>query len=250
MARKKAATTEEVKPEVVETKEVETKEPKVEVIGKEPIEMKQADTRDLEIEELKKQLEEQKKMFAEMQEMLKQAQSAPQVVQVAPQEAERVHFLFEAEVADDNIFSPGENGRYGRIIGKTGSFYVPKNEISSVMDAQFRSMLENRWIIVVSGLSEDEREAFGVDYKEGEYLDKKAFAKMVDLGDEMLEIYPKLCKGHQEMVAKRFYEAYKNGNPKVTRELVVKLNALSKKAGSEKGDFIGIIELMNEADTK
>lgn len=243
MARKKAATTEEVKPEVVETKEVETKEPEVEVIGKEPVEMKQADSRDLEIEELKKQL-------AEMQEMLKQAQFAPQVVQVAPQEAERVHFLFEAEVADDNIFSPGENGRYGRIIGKTGSFYVPKNEISSVMDAQFRSMLENRWIIVVSGLSEDEREAFGVDYKEGEYLDKKAFAKMVDLGDEMLEIYPKLCKGHQEMVAKRYYEAYKNGNPKVTRELVVELNKLSRKAGSEKGDFIGIIEMMNEADTK
>ena len=239
MARsKKTVATEEAKTTVAETKTDE-----VEVIGKAPVEMKQEDQRDLEIEELKKQL-------AEMQEMLKQAQFAPQVVQVAPQEAERVHFLFEAEVADDNIFSPGENGRYGRIIGKTGSFYVPKSEISSVMDAQFRSMLENRWIIVVSGLSEDEREAFGVDYKEGEYLDKKAFAKMVDLGDEMLEIYPKLCKGHQEMVAKRYYEAYKNGNPKVTRELVVKLNALSKKAGSEKGDFIGIIELMNEADTK
>lgn len=241
MARtKKAVAPAEDKPEVVETAAIEAK----------TIEAKEEDKRDLEIEELKKQLEEQKKMFAEMQEMLKQAQSAPQVVQVAPQEAERVHFLFEAEVADDNIFSPGENGRYGRIIGKTGSFYVPKSEISAVMDAQFRSMLENRWIIVVSGLTEEEREAFGVDYKEGEYLDKKAFAKMVDLGDEMLEIYPKLCKGHQEMVAKRYYEAYKNGNPKVTRELVVKLNALSKKAGSEKGDFIGIIELMNEADTK
>lgn len=240
MARKKAVAPAEEKPEVVETATIEAK----------LIEAKEEDKRDLEIEELKKQIEEQKKMIAQMQEMLKQAQSAPQVVQVAPQEAERVHFLFEAEVADDNIFSPGENGRYGRIIGKTGSFYVPKSEISAVMDAQFRSMLESRWIIVVSGLTEEEREAFGVDYKEGEYLDKKAFAKMVDLGDEMLEIYPKLCKGHQEMVAKRFYEAYKNGNPKVTRELVVKLNALSKKAGSEKGDFIGIIELMNEADTK
>lgn len=244
MARAKKATTadatipEETKPAVVETE------------VKKPVELKEVDKRDEEIEALKKQLEEQKKMFAEMQEMLKKAQSAPQVVQVAPAEAEKVHFLFEAEVADDNIFSPGENGRYGRIIGKSGSFYVPKNEISAVMDAQFRAMLENRWIIVVSGLTEEEREAFGVDYKEGEYLDKKAFAKMVDLGDEMLEIYPKLCKGHREMVAKRYYEAYVNGNPKVTRELVVELNKLSKKAGSEKGDFVGIIEKMNEADTK
>ena len=230
--RKKAFPTAETRTEET-TETIEVKEQKLET----------ADKRDLEIEELKKEL-------AEMREMLKQAQSAPQVVQVAPQEAEKVHCLFEAEVADDNIFSLGENGRYGRIIGKTGSFFIPKNELSSVMDAQFRSMLENRWIIIVSGLTDEEREAFGVDYKEGEYLDKKAFAKMVDMGDEILEVYPKLCKGHQEMVAKRYYEAYLNGNPKVTRELVVELNKLSKKAGSEKGDFIGIIERMNEADTK
>lgn len=231
----------------VTTAEAETKETiEIEAETTETIEIKEqtlqtADKRDLEIEELKKQI-------AAMQDMLKQAQTAPQVVQVAPQEAEKVHFLFEAEVADDNIYVIGENGRYGRIIGKTGSFFVPKNEISSVMDAQFRSMLENRWIIVVSGLTDEEREAFGVDYKEGEYLDKKAFAKMIDMGDEILEVYPKLCKGHQEMVAKRYYEAYMNGNPKVTRELVVELNKLSKKAGSQKGDFIGIIERMNEAE--
>ena len=237
MARtKKAVTTAEA--ETTET--IEVKEQKLE----------QVDKRDLEIEELKKQLAEQQKMFADMQEMLKQAQSAPQVVQVAPQETEKVHCLFEAEVADDNIYSIGENGRYGRIIGKTGSFFVPKAELSSVMDSAFRAMLENRWIIIVSGLTDEEREAFGVDYKEGEYLDKRAFAKLVDMGEEILEIYPKLCKGHQEMVAKRYYEAYVNGNPKVTRELVVELNKLSKKAGSEKGDFIGIIEMMNEADTK
>lgn len=237
MARtKKAVTT----AEAVTTETVEVKEQKLE----------QVDKRDLEIEELKKQLAEQQKMFAEMQEMLKQAQSAPQVVQVAPQETEKIHCLFEAEVADDNIFSIGENGRYGRIIGKTGSFFVPKNELSSVMDSAFRAMLENRWIIIVSGLTDEEREAFGVDYKEGEYLDKKAFAKMVDMGEEILNIYPKLCKGHQEMVAKRYYEAYLKKNPKVTREIVVKLNKLSKQAGSEKGDFTGIIELMNEADTK
>lgn len=237
MARtKKAVTTAEAET----TATIEVKEQKLE----------QVDKRDLEIEELKKQLAEQQKMFADMQEMLKQAQSAPQVVQVAPQETEKIHCLFEAEVADDNIFSIGENGRYGRIIGKTGSFFVPKNELSSVMDSAFRSMLENRWIIIVSGLTDEEREAFGVDYKEGEYLDKKAFAKMVDMGEEILDIYPKLCKGHQEMVAKRYYEAYLKKNPKVTREIVVELNKLSKQAGSEKGDFTGIIELMNEADTK
>ena len=187
----------------------------------------------MQIEEMKHQLEEARKT---------------QVIQVTQQKDEPVYFLFEAEVADDNISEFGDNGQYGRITGRTGSFAVPKSELSRVMDNMFRSMLERRWIIVVSGLTDEEREIYGVNYKEGEYLDKKAFAKMVDLGEEMLDIYPKLCDGHKEMVAKRYYEAYKAGNPNVTRDIVTKLNALSKESGSKKGDFIGIIELMNEAD--
>lgn len=240
MARGRKSTTAAQEPIQEEVKE-EVKEE----IKEEPKKVEKPVKEDDEVAELKRQL-------AEMKELLKQATEAKQahVIQMTQQESERVHFLFEAEVADDNIFIVGENGRYGRITGKTGSFYVPKNDLSSVMDGAFQSMMENRWIIVVSGLTDEEREAFGVDYKEGEYLDKKAFAKMVDLGDEMLEIYPKLCKGHKEMVAKRYYEAFRNGNPKVTRELVTKLNTLSKEAGSVRGDFINIIEEMNAADAQ
>lgn len=240
MARGRKSTTAAQEPIQEEVKE-EVKEE----IKEEPKKVEKPVKENDEVAELKRQL-------AEMKELLKHATEAKQapVIQMTQQESERVHFLFEAEVADDNIFIVGENGRYGRITGKTGSFYVPKNDLSSVMDGAFQSMMENRWIIVVSGLTDEEREAFGVDYKEGEYLDKKAFAKMVDLGDEMLEIYPKLCKGHKEMVAKRYYEAFRNGNPKVTRELVTKLNTLSKEAGSVRGDFINIIEEMNAADAQ
>lgn len=230
MARgKKTVVTEEET--VVKTEETVTEE-------KVPVE-KETD-KEAEIELLKKQI-------AEMQELLKQARN-PQIIQVAQQKEEPVYFLYEAEVADDNIYEVGDNGQYGRITGKTGSFSVPKSEISRVMDNMFRAMLEKRWIIVLSGLTEEEREIYGVNYKEGEYLDKRAFAKMVDLKEEILDIYPKLCDGHREMVAKRYYEAYQARNPNVTRDIVTKLNALSKEAGSKKGDFIGIIELMNEAD--
>ena len=62
--------------------------------------------------------------------------------------------------------------------------------------------------MIVSGLTEEEKQAFNVDYREGEVLDRKAFGRLVELGEEMLEIYPKLCKGHREMVAKRYYEAH------------------------------------------
>lgn len=176
-------------------------------------------------------------------------QTAPQIVQLSA-ETERVHFLWQAEVSDENIFEVGPNGMYGRIIGKTGSFYVPKSDLSRVMDAMFRLLLQKRWIIAVDGLTDEEREAYGVAYNEGELLDKKGFAKMVELGNEMLIIYPKLCKGHREMVAKRYHEAYANRSQYVTREIVVELNRLSKQLGSKDGDFTDIIESMNDADLK
>ena len=178
-----------------------------------------------------------------------QAQQAPQIVQVAA-DVERVQFLYMAEVADDNVYEIGPGGMYGRIVGKTGSFTVPKTDLSRVMDSMFRLFLEKRWIIVVSGLSDEEREAYGVDYREGEVLDKRAFTRMVELGDKMLEIYPQLCKGHREMVAKRFFEAYMSGNPAIRRDVVVELNSASRRIDGGDGAFAKIIEAMNEADLK
>lgn len=175
------------------------------------------------------------------------AKQQPQVIQVAA-DTEKVHFLFQAEVSSENIFEVGPQGMYGRIVGKTGSFYVPKSDLSRVMDAMFRLLLEKRWIIAVDGLTDDEREAYGVNYREGEILDKKAFARMVELGDKMLEIYPKLCEGHREMVAKRYHEAYANKSNYVTRSIVVELNRMSKQFGSKEGDFVDIIDAMNKAD--
>ena len=175
------------------------------------------------------------------------AQGGPQIVQVTA-DTEKVQFLWQAEVSDENIYEIGPQGVYGRIVGKTGTFFVPKSDLSRVMDSLFRLLMDRRWIIVVDGMTNEEREAYGVNYKEGELLDKKGFAKMVELGEGILEIYPKLCKGHREMVAKRYHEAYMNKSQYVTREIVVELNRLSKQLGSSNGDFTDIIEAMNNSD--
>ena len=175
--------------------------------------------------------------------------AAPQIIQVAA-DTEKVHFLWQAEVADDNIVRFGEGGMYGQIVGKTGSFYVPKSELSRVLTERNRVFLKRRWLIVVSGLDKEEREALGVDYQDGESLDQKAFQKMVELGDELLDIYPKLCEGHRKMVAKRWAEAYEQGNRNVTRQRTVKLNDMSKALGGGRGDFVGIIEKMNAQDAQ
>lgn len=176
-------------------------------------------------------------------------QTAPQIVQVNTS-AEQVHFLWMAPVADDNVVQFGDGGMYGNIVGKTGSFYVPKPDLSRILTEMNRRFMAQRWLLVVSGLTDEEREALGVDYKPGEVLDKRAFAKLVELGDELLNIYPALCEGHKVMAAQMYADAYRQGSRYVTRERTVKLNALSKRKGHEKGDFIAIIEDMNEKDTK
>lgn len=176
-------------------------------------------------------------------------QTAPQIVHVSTS-AEQVHFLWMAPVADDNVVQFGDGGMYGNIVGKTGSFYVPKPDLSRILTEMNRRFMAQRWLLVVSGLTDEEREALGVDYKPGEVLDKRAFAKLVELGDELLNIYPALCEGHKVMAAQMYADAYRQGSRYVTRERTVKLNALSKRKGHEKGDFIAIIEDMNEKDTK
>lgn len=176
-------------------------------------------------------------------------QAAPQIVQVSTS-AEQVHFLWMAPVADDNVVQFGDGGMYGNIVGKTGSFYVPKPDLSRILTEMNRRFMAQRWLLVVSGLTDEEREALGVDYKSGEVLDKRAFAKLVELGDDLLDIYPALCEGHKVMAAQMYADAYRQGSRYVTRERTVKLNALSKRKGHEKGDFIAIIEDMNEKDAK
>lgn len=194
----------------------------------------------------------------EMQEMIAKAvaealakqQTVPQIVQVAA-DVEKVHFLWQAEVADDNRLTiGGTNSGYAPIIGKYGEFVIPKSELSRVMDERFREWMRKRWIIVVSGLTDEEREIYGVAYKDGETLDKMAFSRMVELEEKILDVYPKLCEGHREMVAKRYYEAYMDKNPHVRRDVVTRLNDMSIELGSENGDFDAIIAAMNEADRK
>lgn len=195
------------------------------------------------VEILKQQNELLMKQLEEMQKKMEKL-SQPQVIQVMGEAGEKVQFLWQAPVADDNIVKFGQGGMYGRIVGKTGTFFVPKNDISRVMDEKVRKFLDRRWLLVVSGLNEDEREALGVNYKEGEILDKKAFGRVVELEEAILDFYPDLCDSHKEMVAKSYHEAFEKGSKHVKRSVLVELNKMSKEAG-RKGDFADIIEVMN-----
>lgn len=193
---------------------------------------------------LKAQNELLQKQMEELQKQLLALQK-PQVIQVAA-DTERIHFLWQADVADYNMTTFGPGGMYGSITGKTGTFSVPKNELSRILDNRTRMFLERRWLIVLDGLDDDEREALGVAYKEGEVLDRRVFTKMVDLPmEEICEIYPKLCNSHKEMVARRYYEEWQKKNEGVTREKVIALRNLTRDAGLEIQAFQQILKEMN-----
>lgn len=156
----------------------------------------------------------------------------PQVIQVTA-ETEKVVLRFQAEVADDNEAVFGDGGYFGKITGKRGILTIPKSEfVSRFRDLNVQWMLENRWLIVLSGLTEEEREMYGVNYRPGEILDDKAFMKMLDMKDEeLLNIFPDLCVQHREMVARRLMTDYFQNGPRPGhyRDFITELNNVSKK---------------------
>lgn len=196
---------------------------------------------------LKEQNELLQKQMAMLQEQLAALQR-PQVIQVAS-DTERVHFLWQAEVADYNLQTFGPGGMYGSITGKTGTFSVPKNDLSRILDDKNRRFLAKRWLIVVDGLTDDERESLGVAYKDGEIMDRKVFERMVDLStEEICDVYRLLCTDHKEMVAKRYYEAWLNRNENVTREKVIALRNITRDMGLDIKAFQQILQMMNASD--
>lgn len=189
-------------------------------------------------EEMNRQMESFKEALA--------AAQKPQIIQMSA-DVEKVQFLYMAEVCDENVYEVGPGGVYGRIVGKTGAFSVPKSEISRVMDTMFRLLMKKRWIIVLSGLTEEEREAYGVNYRVDEVLKEKDFSRIVELGDSILGVFSGLCEGHREMVEKRYYDAWRSRSPLVKRETVAELNRIAKEGGKDKNAFRAILEEMNAA---
>ena len=203
-----------------------------------------------EVEALKRQIEEQNRILEALQAQL--LANKPQVVQVMA-DTEKITLRWQAEVADENVIDLGPGGAYGSITGPTGYASIPKSEWSKFLNESMKSLLKKRMLIVLSGMTDEEREMNGVMYREGELLDDKAFAKMLDMGDELIAVFPKLCHAHKEMVARRFITGFERGEATPRRrDLVVALNNLSKQDPlfPKQGAFYSIIEALNAMDAR
>lgn len=194
------------------------------------------------------EIEALKSLVKQLQDQL--AAQKPHVVQVMA-DTEKVVLRFQAEVADDNVATFGPEGMYGQVTGKTGTITVPKSEWSRFYNESVRNMIYRRWLIVLSGMDEQERELYGCNYKPGEILDELAFHKLLDLGRDLIAVFPALCDTHKEMVASRFLTAWMDGDSRaMDRDLIVALNELSKDDTHKKGMFQSIIEGLNAKDAE
>ena len=198
----------------------------------------------------------EKAAAAAVAEAMKSIPQQPQVVQVMA-DTEKVVLRWMAPVADDNVAIFGPNGMYGQATGKNGTVIVPKSEWSRFYDETMRRFIDRRWLVVLSGMTDDERILYHCDYRKGEVMDEKGFANIFRMGEELLPYFDALCTEHQEMVARSFIEAAENGELDSSwRSLVKKLNTMNKKRYKDapesdvrrKGMFRAVLDMLNSAE--
>lgn len=186
------------------------------------------------------------------------ASAQPKVVQVSA-EKKLVKMLFIDDCSDDNVLSFGINGKFGVLTGPIGYITVTRDDFFGEFRGNLeQTLLRERKLIVLDGLTDEERKMHGLDYKDGEVLTEELFRNLLNHTKELPEIFEKLCPAMRQVVATRFQTGFDQNDPRVTknRDLIVKLNKISKQdfkdapAGDprKEGLFINILRFQNKSD--
>lgn len=183
-------------------------------------------------------------MQAQIEELTKKlaaATSTPQVI-LAKQE-EMVKLTYISNVSDDNVLDLGE---FGSLTGVGWVLEIPRNDFGGKFMTPFvQKLLKKRRLIVLDGLTKEERKRYGVLYNEGEIMDTQMMDKLLDIPvDKLTTIFENLCPEHRQFVATRFITAFEKGDNRISRGKVEPLQAISKTNDSE-GLFTPILKKMN-----
>lgn len=172
--------------------------------------------------------------------LAKQSASQPQtVLQVAKEEY--VTIMYIGAIASDTVVAMP---KWGSITYAGGVLDVPKKEFLQGIGVPVNNaLLRNRKIIVVNGLTKEEKVRFGVDYKEEELLSADMFFSLLNYSkDDICKIFDRLCDEHKRTVAKLYLTAYfEQHDNRVNPETVKALNKLSKSVDKD-GLFTPILE--------
>lgn len=127
-------------------------------------------------------------------------------------------------------------------LGEIGKIYADSSRIISVSKRVFLAnitgsvalMLKSKELLVLSGLTDEERELYGLVYRDGELLDNKILRSILDRGtDETKSIYDALCPEHRRIFAKAIHTAVQSGDKRVTPDKLRALIRSDKEHGEE-----------------
>lgn len=136
--------------------------------------------------------------------------------------------------------------KWGLIGLSGGTLSVPKKDFIQGLSKPVNiELLKRRKIIVVDGLTAEERKRFNLEYKADELLTQDQYYKLLDYSvDDVCRIFDMVCSEHKQLIAQMFTSAYfENNDVRVTLEKVKALNDISK-AVDKKGMFTLILEDM------
>lgn len=175
------------------------------------------------------------------------APTAQPVYQMVTPKDPMVKILYLDSAIPNNQIPIGK----GRVI--TGSGRIFSVELTD-FEGEFMTpltmqLIDQRKFIVLDGLTDEQREQYNCDYREGEVLKKEGVFDYLLGCDtaEAVRIFKELCPEHRNMIGTRFISAWENGDNRINREKLEALNAISKADFADgRGVFTPIIREMNE----
>ena len=140
----------------------------------------------------------------------------------------------------------------GRVISGSGRrFSVKLSDFEGTfLTPLVMKLLKKRKFLVLDGLTKEQREQYGVDYRQGEVLLNESLFQWFFTApvSEVRAVFADLCPEHRELVSTRFMEAFEQGDNRLTRDRIEALNNVSKKDYADgKGAFTPILEAINKA---
>lgn len=117
------------------------------------------------------------------------------------------------------------------------------------MTAFIQKLIRRKKLIILDGLTEEQREMYGCNYGENEIIRSEGmFDALLNMPvSEMARIFSALCPEHRNLVAKRFISAYEKGDNRLSRDRIEALNKISKADYADgKGAFTAILRAMND----
>lgn len=135
----------------------------------------------------------------------------------------------------------------GVIQGRGGILDIPKSEFLQNMNPSVLKRLKDRRLIVVDGLTDSERDRYGVNYSDGELVSRDIYSKLLDYNEnKIVEIFGKVCYRHKQLIASLFMDAYNANDNRINQPLIQRLQKASKKV-EPKGMFTAILKDMAKA---